>query len=443
MTMEEQRLSELLKRSVPEPPVELSADRVTVPHIDSSRRSWVMPALAAAAVVLVAGAGFGLNATRGGSSTSPASSSAPQQSQVTSTAASTTGQPAEAPASFNPLVLPVNFGWLPSGFTENLPAPGEFPMSQGPLEVMTTQVTFGASTPGGEGLQVTLAARGVKVNPWIGGGTGSSAELAVIGSAPDINGHPAKWLADGLEWEYANGGWATILTGGETVAQSQAGWGQNCKINIPKASSTPTPTPTATATPTPVTGGMVTCSPLAQQPATLRAELVKAASNLSWTPTPFTFPYEFTKALPQGWTVGSVTGTFVKGRLISSELDLDSAAIPVAHPMGDEDNVIDIQAWSDPSEHSFCPAMPDSYFASYNGVKWQIGNSGTTKPDDESWATACTAPVDAHGGSAGMGFDTYSAKNSQIGQAAMKAIVPIIKFFPADPADWTTSPLAN
>ena len=439
MTMEEQRLSELLKRSVPEPPVELSADRVTVQHVDRSGRSWLMPVLAAAAVVLVAGAGVGLNAARHGSSTSPASPSVPQQAQATSTAAATTGQPAEAPASFNPLVLPVNFGWLPTGFTENLPAPGEFPMSQGPLEVMTTQVSFGASTPGGEGFQVTVAARGVKVNPWIGGATGSSAELAVIGNAPDINGHPAKWLADGLEWEYANGGWATILTGGETAAQSKKGWGQNCKINIPKA----TATSTGAATPTRVTSGMQTCSPLAQQAATLQAELVKVASTLSWTPTLFTFPYEFTKALPKGWTVGSVTGTFVKGRLISSELDLDSAAIPVAHPMGDEDDVIDIQAWSDPSEHSYCPAMTGSYFATYNGVKWQIGNSGTTKPDDESWATACTAPVDAHGGSAGMGFDTYSAKNSQIGQAAMKAIVPIIKFFPANPADWTTSPLAK
>ena len=397
MTTEEQRLSELLKRSVPEPPLELSADRVTVPHTDQSRRSWLMPALAAGAVVLVAGAGVGLQATRHGSAASPASSSVPRQAQVTSTPASATGQPAEAPASFNPLVLPVNFGWLPSGFTENLPVPGEFPMSQGPLEVMTTQVSFGASTPGGEGLQVTVAARGVKVNPWIGGATGSSAELAVIGSAPDINGHPAKWLASGLEWEYANGGWATILTGGETAARTAA----------------------------------------------LHAELVKVASTLSWTPTPFTFPYEFTKALPKGWTVGSVTGTFVKGRLTSSELDLDSAAIPVAHPMGDEDNVIDIQAWSDPSSHSYCPAMSGSYFATYNGVKWQIGNSGTTKPDDESWATACTAPVDADGGSAGMGFYTYSAKNSEIGQAAMKAIVPIIKFFPANQADWTTSPLAK
>jgi hypothetical protein len=439
MTIEEQRLSELLKRSVPEPPLELSADRVTVPHIDRSRRSWLMPALAAAAVVLVAGAGVALNATRHGSSASPASSSASRQAQAISTAASTTAQPAEAPASFNPLVLPVNFGWLPAGFTENLPAPGEFPMSQGPLEVMTTQVSFGASTPGGQGLQVTVAARGVKVNPWIGGAKGSSAELAVTGSAPDINGHPAKWLADGLEWEYSNGGWATILTGGETVAQSQAGWGQSCKINISKASSTST----GAATATPVTSTMQTCSPLAQQTASLQAELVKVASNLSWTPTPFTFPYEFTKALPQGWTVGNVTGTFVKGRLIASDLELYSAAISGTHSLGDADNVLDIQAWSDSSEHSFCPAMPDSYFATYNGVKWQIGNSGTTKPDLESWATACTAPVDAHGGAAGVGFVTYSAKNNQIGQAAMKAIVPIIKFFPANPADWTTSPLAK
>jgi hypothetical protein len=65
-----------------------------------------------------------------------------------------------------------------------------------------------------------------------------------------------------------------------------------------------------------------------------------------------------------------------RGAVKGGELDLDSAAIPVAHPRGDEYDVIDIQAWSDP-------------------------------------------------------------------RAAMKAIVPIIKFFPANPADWTTSPLAK
>ena len=50
-----------------------------------------------------------------------------------------------------------------------------------------------------------------------------------------------------LEWQHANGGWAVLLTGGETAAQAQA--------------------------------------------ATLQADLVKVASNLSWTPTPFKFAY--------------------------------------------------------------------------------------------------------------------------------------------------------
>jgi hypothetical protein len=36
MTMEEQQLSEMLKRTVPEPPLELSADRVTAQHFDKS-----------------------------------------------------------------------------------------------------------------------------------------------------------------------------------------------------------------------------------------------------------------------------------------------------------------------------------------------------------------------------------------------------------------------
>src|SRR6202008_4502721 len=110
-----------LKRSVPEPPLELSADRVTVPHTDRSRRSWLMPALAAAAVVLVAGAGGGLNAKRPPASPSAASAQRKVQATTTSTAGAVRAGPAEAPASFNPLVLPVNFGWLPTGFTENQP----------------------------------------------------------------------------------------------------------------------------------------------------------------------------------------------------------------------------------------------------------------------------------------------------------------------------------
>jgi hypothetical protein len=400
MTTEEQQLAELLKRSVPEPPFELSADRVTVRHADRPRRPWLLPALAAAAVVLVAGAGAGLKATR---HPSPSVSSASQQAApAETTQAPASSAPAEAPASFNPLVLPVNFGWLPAGFSENQQGTGEFPMSQGPLEVMATQVSFGASTPGGEGLQVTVAARGVKVSPWIGGGPGSSAELKVIGTAPDINGHPAKWLAGGLEWEYAAGGWATIVTGGQTAAQAQA--------------------------------------------ATPQAELVKVASNLSWTPTPFKFAFKFTRALPQGWTPGSVTGAFVKGVLTSSQLDLYSAVLNVTHPLGDDDETLDISGSVDPNEQTFCQNMP-GHDATYRGVKWVIdmGAKGIGAGYIPTWtssATPCPDPLGEHG-SSGVGITTDSAADNQVGEAGLAAILPVIEFLPADPANWTTSPLAG
>ena len=440
MTTEEQRLAELLKRSVPEPPFELSADRVTVRHTDRPSRPWLMPALAAAAVVLVAGAGVALKATQ---NPSPAASSPSKQAApATTTAAHGPGAPTEAPASFNPLVLPVNFGWLPAGFSENQPGTGVFPTSQGPLEVMTTQVSFGASTPGGEGLQVTVAARGVTVSPWNGGRTGGSAELKVIGTAPDINGHPAKWLAGGLEWEYAAGGWATLLTGGETAAQARAGWGRDCRINIPKASATST----GAATAAPVTSGMVTCSPLPQRSASLQAELVKVASDLSWTPTPFKFAYKFTRALPPGWTPGSVTGTFVDGVLTASQLDLYSAVLNVAHPLGDDDETLDISGSVDPDMQTFCQNMP-GYDATYNGMKWLIdmGAKGIGAGHIPTWtssATPCPDPLGKHG-SSGVFITTDSAADNQVGQAGLTAILPIIKFLPANPDTWTTSPLAK
>lgn len=70
MTREEQHLSEMLKRTVPEPPLELSADRMTVRQANMSRRPWLAPAFAAAAVVAVAGGGIA--ATNLSSPSSPA-----------------------------------------------------------------------------------------------------------------------------------------------------------------------------------------------------------------------------------------------------------------------------------------------------------------------------------------------------------------------------------
>jgi hypothetical protein len=414
MTMEEQRLSDLLKRSVPEPPLELSVDRMTVQHIDRSRRSWLMPVLAAAAVVLVAGAGVGLNAVRHPSPTSPSASSAQRKVEATptSTAASATERPTEAPASFNPLVLPVNFGWLPTGFTENQAESGAFSLAAGQIGVTTTQASFGASAADGRGLTVTVAARGAAATPRITSmatetlGTGAS---TVTGTAPDINGRPAKWLADGLEWEYANGGWATLLAGGgETKAQAQQGWGSNCTADG--------------------------CTPYTLS-AQVRALLEKVASNLTWAPQSFTFPYRFSPALPAGWTVSEVTGEFVNGRLTSVETNL----VPRDAP--NTKDPLNIQAFSSGNTADCAGfAFSGTTFATYNGVTWAI-------QADHSAVIACAGArmSKKSTGTVGMGFeqDTVAYLPTPLGPSGVKVLLPLFKFLGTNPANWTTSPFAN
>jgi PASTA domain len=79
MSIEEERLARLLKRVVPEPPVQLSAAQITTPSAAPSTRSWMVPTLAAAAVAAI-GVTVGLVAAHhspaGGSSAPLAVSSA-------------------------------------------------------------------------------------------------------------------------------------------------------------------------------------------------------------------------------------------------------------------------------------------------------------------------------------------------------------------------------
>lgn len=327
-----------------------------------------------------------------------------------------TARPAEAPASFNPLVLPVNFGWLPAGFSENQPSPDEFPTSRGPLGVTPTQVSFGASAHDGRGLSVTVAARGAAVDPW----TSSTGETAVTAAAPDINGRPAKWIAGGLEWEYAKGGWATLITGGETNQEAKAAWGHQCKLDIANKAEL----------------AKQDCAPYAPQSAALRALLEKVASNLTWTEQPFTFPYQFTHSLPTGWTVGDVTGNFVNGRLIAGDMHLGPVTSPGAQ--FNTDDAVDIQAYSSSTTHTYCSGLgPTTQFDTYNGVKWGIES-------DHSSAMACSGtPVDDHGGSVSVGFDPNTVHGNPLGAAGVKAVLPLLKFFGPSPAGWTTSPLAK
>ena len=186
------------------------------------------------------------------------------------------------------------------------------------IGVTATQASFGASAADGRGFTVTVDARGAKGNPRMTSmvtETLGTAETTVTGTAPDINGRSAKWLADGLEWEYANGGWATLLAGGETKAQAQQGWGGYCTADIPKGTKSPIADP------------KTTCAPYTQL-AQFRAALEKVASNLTWTPQPFAFPFRFTHTLPSGWTVSEVTGEFVNGRLTSVQTNLVPKGAP-------------------------------------------------------------------------------------------------------------------
>ncbi|MCW2930762.1 MAG: hypothetical protein JWM19_1724 [Actinomycetia bacterium] len=79
MSEQEQRLAEYLKRAVPEPPVWLSPEEITMQQADRPRRSWAMPVLAAAVVVAI-GVTIGAVATHHPTTRPPAASSVADQS---------------------------------------------------------------------------------------------------------------------------------------------------------------------------------------------------------------------------------------------------------------------------------------------------------------------------------------------------------------------------
>ena len=99
MSTEEERLAQLLKRLVPEPPVQLSADQITTPSAHPSARSWMTPALAAAAVAAI-GVTVGLVATHTsdpGRAPSPLAASGTSASASPQASATCGGRTAQVP----------------------------------------------------------------------------------------------------------------------------------------------------------------------------------------------------------------------------------------------------------------------------------------------------------------------------------------------------------
>ena len=64
MNADEQRLADLLKRVVPDPPRQLTYEEITMPNAERAVKTWLMPALAAASVLIIGGAVGAVAATR-------------------------------------------------------------------------------------------------------------------------------------------------------------------------------------------------------------------------------------------------------------------------------------------------------------------------------------------------------------------------------------------
>jgi beta-lactam-binding protein with PASTA domain len=95
MNTDEQRLSQLLKGTVPHPPHGLSADQVTARHVDRSAKSWALPALAAAAVAVI-GVTAGVLASNHASGDAPASPGGAPAATASKPAATTSGSASPA-----------------------------------------------------------------------------------------------------------------------------------------------------------------------------------------------------------------------------------------------------------------------------------------------------------------------------------------------------------
>ena len=182
------------------------------------------------------------------------------------------------------------------------------------------------------------------------------------------------------------------------------------------------------------TNPKTSCTPYAPS-AQFRALLEKVASNLTWTPQSFAFPYRFTHALPSGWTVSEVTGEFVNGRLTSVQTNL------VPNDAPNTKDPLNIQAFS-AGNTADCAgfAFSGTTFATYNGVTWAI-------QADHSGAVACAGArmTKKNSGSVGMAFeqDTVAYLPTPLGPSGVKVLLPLFKFLGANPANWTTNPFAS
>jgi hypothetical protein len=229
---DEQQLADLLKRVVPEPPRQLTYEEITVRNVERTVKSWLVPTLAAASILVIGGAVGAVAATRSG-----------QAASGTSVAYQGSGHPGPA----TPTPWPTPPGCQPVAEPSAEPTP---PAQPTPSAEPTSAASVRA--PAVVGQRQVVAERAIQ-----------QAGLKAIVQETASRTVPAGTV---LSESPASG---TRVPVGATVTLTVAG--------SAGAPATPTPTPTATCpapTPVPTTGepAAPTAEPSAVPPATPSAK---------------------------------------------------------------------------------------------------------------------------------------------------------------------------
>jgi len=203
MNADEQRLADLLKQVVPDPPRQLTYEEITVLNVERTVKSWLVPTLAAASVLIIGGAVGAVAATRSGH---PAPS-APAAYQGTS----------RAGGSASPVPRPTSPG---------CPTPEPVPASGRGASLTVPNVTGQA--------QVSAVA------------TLSRAGLKVV-----INSRASRAIPQGIAMLQSPAAGAHVAPGATVTLTISAGSG----AAKPVASAVPTPSPSATCLPAGIAPG--------------------------------------------------------------------------------------------------------------------------------------------------------------------------------------------
>jgi hypothetical protein len=321
---------------------------------------------------------------------SPAASGQPATPQPTATSR----PPKVAPAAFTPFSLPVRFGWLPAGY------------SQDGTAVSRWLIDARASRPGYQNIILIVFPRS----------NGFEDLGKVTGPAPDVDGRPAWWLSGGgLEWEYAPGGWAAI--GVDMLGMTSGG------RSLP--------------------------------PSQQEQDYQKIAEGLVWKAQPILFPFKLTHALPAGWTVQNVAAAYDGKYLIASD---GISAAPASDAFtGDEDLTIGASHTPLSQETDLCEVgSPVPRYTTADGVSWEIvhqsppdGSSGGSLADAAPVDRACAQSlVDGLAASIafypeGLGGGTSDLPGAaELGSNGAATVLSWLRFLGPSPAGWTDDPLA-